>query len=161
MTAGPAEIVTAFIQALQDKDLDTALGWVTDDIVYDNVPMDTVHGKEAVRSFLEPMLIGAQEIEWIVHRQVAAGTLVMNERTDGFRFGERWVRLPVAGVFEFREGRIALWRDYFDLQNFTDQLTGRPADQKPDQKPDQETGRTPDQETDQKESRERDRKTDR
>jgi limonene-1,2-epoxide hydrolase len=42
--------------------------------------------------------------------------VVVTERTDRFRFKDRWVDLPVAGVFELRDGKIALWRDYFDLQ---------------------------------------------
>jgi limonene-1,2-epoxide hydrolase len=32
--------------------------------------------------------------------------------------------LPVAGVFEVRDGKIAAWRDYFDLATFTKQLGG-------------------------------------
>jgi limonene-1,2-epoxide hydrolase len=35
-------------------------------------------------------------------------------RTDG---GE--LALPVMGVFEVRDGRIAAWRDYFDLATVT------------------------------------------
>jgi len=47
---------------------------------------------------------------------------VMNERSDRFRVGDAWIDLPVAGVFEVGgDGRITLWRDYFDLKMFTDQ----------------------------------------
>jgi limonene-1,2-epoxide hydrolase len=47
----------------------------------------------------------------------------MNERSDRFRIGEAWIDLPVAGVFEVGEdGRISLWRDYFDMKMFTDQM---------------------------------------
>jgi limonene-1,2-epoxide hydrolase len=28
------------------------------------------------------------------------------------------------GVFELKDGRIAAWRDYFDMQQFTSQLPG-------------------------------------
>jgi limonene-1,2-epoxide hydrolase len=28
----------------------------------------------------------------------------------------------VCGVFEIRDGRIAVWRDYFDLATFTNQM---------------------------------------
>jgi len=33
------------------------------------------------------------------------------------------VELPVAGVFEIQGGKIAKWRDYFDLQSFTKQMS--------------------------------------
>jgi limonene-1,2-epoxide hydrolase len=44
----------------------------------------------------------------------------MNERTDVMRRrdgGE--VALPVMGVFDIVDGRIAGWRDYFDLATVT------------------------------------------
>ena len=31
------------------------------------------------------------------------------------RLGGKDIALPVAGVFEVRDGKIAAWRDYFDL----------------------------------------------
>jgi limonene-1,2-epoxide hydrolase len=47
----------------------------------------------------------------------------MNERVDRFRVGDRWADLPVAGVFEVNaDGKIVLWRDYFDLTTFTTQF---------------------------------------
>jgi limonene-1,2-epoxide hydrolase len=46
----------------------------------------------------------------------------MNERTDRFEIGGTWVDLPVAGVFELRDGRIALWRDYFDLPTIMNEM---------------------------------------
>jgi alkylation response protein AidB-like acyl-CoA dehydrogenase len=48
------------------------------------------------------------------------------ERVDRFVMGRRPVELPVAGVFEIRGGRIAAWRDYFDMQTWTRQTTRSP-----------------------------------
>jgi limonene-1,2-epoxide hydrolase len=45
----------------------------------------------------------------------------MNERVDVFEMGGKHVEVPVAGVFEIRGGKIAAWRDYFDLATFTKQ----------------------------------------
>ncbi len=82
------------------------------DILYHNVPMEPVTGVDAIRDVLAIMEDG----EWIVHRQIAAGDVVMNERTDRLKVNGKWVELPVAGVFEVHDGRVTLWRDYFDLQ---------------------------------------------
>jgi limonene-1,2-epoxide hydrolase len=49
------------------------------------------------------------------HRNVAEGDNVLNERTDVIRVGRVRVLISVCGVFEVRDGRIALWRDYFDI----------------------------------------------
>ena len=73
----------------------------------------------AIRDLLPMMLDGMEGIDFVVHRQVADGNLVMNERTDVMRRtnGGR-VELPVMGTFEVRDGRIAAWRDYFDFFDF-------------------------------------------
>ena len=120
--ATPAEIVDAFVAAFGRKDVDAALELVADDIEYDNVPMPTVHGKEDTRAFLGPFVGMADEVEFVVHRQVADGDTVFNERTDRFRTGDSTVEIKVAGVFVIRDGLIVLWRDYFDLQSLTDQM---------------------------------------
>jgi limonene-1,2-epoxide hydrolase len=120
----PLETVNAFIAKIEAKDLDAALALLTDDVEYDNVPMPTAHGVDEVRTFLGPFLDGAAKVEFVVHREAAAGDIVLNERTDRFLLGERWLEIPVAGVFEVRDGKISLWRDYFDLGQFNEQLAG-------------------------------------
>jgi limonene-1,2-epoxide hydrolase len=39
----------------------------------------------------------------------------MQERIDFFTIGGTPVGLPICGVFEIKDGRIAAWREYFDL----------------------------------------------
>ena len=119
----PAATVDEFIRRVVSLDLDGAVELVADDLEYDNVPIGKVHGPQAMRDFLAAMVNGVDEIQFVTHRQVAEGRLVLNERTDRFRIGERWLDLPVAGVFQVDEdGRIVLWRDYFDNATFVDQL---------------------------------------
>ena len=36
--------------------------------------------------------------------------------------GGKHVELPVMGVFVVKDGKISLWRDYFDLASYTSQL---------------------------------------
>jgi limonene-1,2-epoxide hydrolase len=118
------ETVTAFIQAIVTKDLDGAMALAHDDIEYDNVPMETARGAEAARTLLASFVDMSDEIEWVIHRQVATGNVVMNERTDRFRSGDRWIEIPVAGVWQVDDGRITLWRDYFDLEGLMTQMAG-------------------------------------
>lgn len=120
----PLETVRAFIAHIEAKDIESALALCTDDIEYDNVPMPTAHGVGEVRQFLEPLIAGAAAIEWVVHREAATGDIVMNERTDRFQLGDRWLEIAVAGVWELRGSKIALWRDYFDLAQFNEALAG-------------------------------------
>jgi len=120
----PAEVVDEFIRRVTSDDLDGALQLVTSDVEYDNVPVGTNIGPEAMRTFLVQMMAGIDEVVFAVHRQVATGNTVLNERLDRFRIGDKWLDLPVAGVFEVNdEGLISLWRDYFDMNTFTERLT--------------------------------------
>jgi limonene-1,2-epoxide hydrolase len=118
----PTEIVRAFLDAAENRDYDAALGLVTEDVEYHNIPMPPVYGPQGVKDTLELLLSTCQGFEVIVHREVASGDTVMNERTDRFLHNGRWAELPVAGVFVVREGKIALWHDYFDLDTIMRQL---------------------------------------
>lgn len=115
VTTDPARVVDAMIAAIERRDLDAAIDHFTDDVEYDNVPMGAVHGHDGVRTALAPFLGRCTGVEWRVLRQAATGDVVMNERVDRFEIDGRWREIAVAGVFVVRDGRIALWRDYFDL----------------------------------------------
>ena len=122
MSLSVEETVNEFIRLVVAGDLDGAVGLVTDDVEYDNVPMGKNIGPEAMKGFLSAMT-GFDEIQFVTHRQTVTGNIVMNERTDRFRSGEKWIDLPVAGIFEVTDGgKISLWRDYFDMATFTTQM---------------------------------------
>jgi limonene-1,2-epoxide hydrolase len=120
----PAETVDAFIRAIETKDLDAALALVADDVEYDNVPMGKVHGPDEMRRTLGPMITAASTIEWVVHRQASEGHLVFNERLDRFEMPFGRIEVAVNGVWEVHDGRITLWRDYFDEASYRRQLPG-------------------------------------
>ena len=121
------EIVNTFMARVSAMDLDGALELVADDVEYDNVPMGPVHGPDGIRSVYAQLEGTVDKMEWIIHRQVASGDLVLNERTDRFGSGDKWADLPVAGVFEVHDGKITLWRDYFDLTGMMTSIGGLSA----------------------------------
>ena len=92
----------------------------TEDAVYINIPMDPPnHGKTEICAFIEGFIGMASQIEFVVHHQIESSDgLVMNERTDRFLINDKWVELQVMGVFEFSDGKISAWRDYFDMAAF-------------------------------------------
>lgn len=115
----PEDVVTALIRACEARDLDAVADLVTDDIEYDNVPIGKVFGPEGVRRVLSAGVSeAASQVGWVIHRQVASGNTVMNERTDRFLVDNKWIEIPIAAVFEVRGGRVSLWRDYFDLESY-------------------------------------------
>ena len=118
----PLEIVEEFISALERKDIDSAISLLADDCEYDNVPMGKIFGSENVREFLGPMIENCSSVDWPVHRSSSSGNLVFNERLDRFEMGGNWIEIPVCGVWEVIDEKITLWRDYFDLATYRDQL---------------------------------------
>jgi limonene-1,2-epoxide hydrolase len=114
-SSSAADVVGAFLAAFDARDLDRALSYVTDDVEYDNVPVGAVHGPDGMRSVLTPLFERTTQMECVVHHQAAEGDVVMNDRTDRLEFGDRSVEARIAAVFVVRDGKIALWREYFDL----------------------------------------------
>lgn len=122
-TPDPDAVVTAFIRAVERRDVEAAVVHLHPDVSYENMPITPIVGAEAVAGALASFLGPASEVEWPIVRQLVVGRTVFNERLDRFRIGTGWLELPVAGVFEVDdEGRITLWRDYFDLGTYQRQL---------------------------------------
>jgi limonene-1,2-epoxide hydrolase len=119
-----ADVVDTFIAAWGKKDIDEIMSFFTDDAVYENVPIDPPNkGPEAIRKTIEGFIGMAEKIEFVVHHQAANGNIVLNERTDRFLMGDKWAEGRVMGVFELRDGKIAAWRDYFDMAQFTAEMS--------------------------------------
>ncbi len=121
-----SEIVAAFCSAWAARDIDRIMDYFCDDALYINIPIEAPNrGKEQIRQTIEGFTAAASEVEFIMHNQAEAPDgKVLNERTDRFLIGERWVELPVMGIFELRDGKISAWRDYFDMAQFTSQMPG-------------------------------------
>ena len=108
--------VLAFCEAFARRDVDELLTFFADDAVYHNIPVAPARGAAEIRAVLETFVPGSPTIEFEIRNVASAGAVVFTERIDRMTFDGRDVELPVAGVFELADGRIAAWRDYFDLQ---------------------------------------------
>ena len=121
------DLIDRFVAAWKRKKVDEIMSFFHDDAVYINIPMEPANeGKEAIRKTIEGFVGMAQAIDFVVHHTAenpAAG-IVMNERTDRFQMGGKWIEARVMGVFEIRGGKIQAWRDYFDLAEFQSQMSG-------------------------------------
>lgn len=113
-----SESVTRFCESFANGDLDTALTYLAEDCQYHNIPFAPLKGHEEIRRELSHFmgLLGNQVLE--IRNQVVQGNVVMNERVDRYPDppGREPFELPVTGVFVFRDGKIAEWRDYFDTR---------------------------------------------
>jgi len=123
-TETPTDIVRRLCAAWSDLDTDAIAAFFTADAVYHNIPMDPLTGRDTIKSFIAGFAGGAEQIDFRVRNIVADGDVVLTERVDVFVMPNGKIELPVMGTFEVRDGKIAAWRDYFDMKQFMDQMSG-------------------------------------
>ncbi|WP_395307025.1 limonene-1,2-epoxide hydrolase family protein [Mycobacterium sp. AMU20-3851] len=106
--------VERFLFSLRGPDLDTAAELLDENLVYQNVGLPTIHGRARALKLFKGMERRSLGFDVKIHRSAAEGVSVLNERTDVIRIGPVVLKFWVCGVFEVHDGRITLWRDYFD-----------------------------------------------
>jgi limonene-1,2-epoxide hydrolase len=108
--------VEALVAAFNRRDREGVAALLHDDIVCTGIPLEPARGKAATMELLAPFL-AAEAVDWQITAIAVNGATVFTERIDRFLFaGQDWTAVRAAGVFEIADdGRIAAWRDYFDL----------------------------------------------
>ncbi len=114
------EVIEAVRQANLDDDDDAFLACLTDDIEY-HYHMGTrpLLGKEWVAKFLNKYREVTTDVLWRIDRFAEKDDMVFVEGYEEYtdtRTNER-IAHPYMGIFEFRDGKIAKWRDYFEMNN--------------------------------------------
>ena len=113
-----AHTVEVLLTSLQSHDSDGAGSVLDDNLVYQNVGFPTIHGRARAMKLFRAME-GRVGFEVKIHRIAVNGASVLTERTDVLQFGPLRLQFWVCGVFEVHDGRITLWRDYFDMWDMT------------------------------------------
>lgn len=113
------QVVRAFIADWSQLDAEKLVDYFTDDGTYHNMMLDPVSGRENLLEFINGFLSNWNETHWELLHIVSQDELVMAERVDRTRIGDRSVALPCVGVFEMQGGKIKVWRDYFDMATYT------------------------------------------
>jgi len=115
-------IIREFIEAWSRLDPEELAGYFAEDGVYHNMPTGPVAGRENVKRMIAGFIAPWTETRWDVLHLVSAGDVVIAERLDRIRAGDKAVDLPCTGVFEMEGGRIRIWRDYFDLGTYANAM---------------------------------------
>jgi len=120
-TTEPAAVVVRFLRALTEFDVDSALDLVTEDLVYSNVSLPTIYGREGLERIARPWLRPGR-LGFNVHFNHVAteGDVVLTDRIDELNWGRFASRFWVYGRFVVGDdGKIAVWRDSFDWLDVT------------------------------------------
>ena len=111
-------LVTSLWETLYTKDWEALGAILHDEVFYEDVPAPDP-GARGRANVIRRLRIGLDPIERFehhFHRIVAEGQTVVLEHTEVWHFhtGEV-VRNPFVTIHELADGRIKLWRDYWDL----------------------------------------------
>jgi limonene-1,2-epoxide hydrolase len=113
----PEQTVVAFLHALEAQHHPLIASLLAPDLRYTNVSLPTLKGGQRVAGLFEKVLRRGTGFGVRIHGIAASGNIVMTERTDIIKVGPLYIRFWVCGTFEVRDGRITVWRDYFDWWN--------------------------------------------
>ena len=121
-SAESVALIRRFLEACVRADPEEFASYFTEDATWWNSPWKPVEGRTAIRETLRRGAERMVALPWKIRNIVSDGDVVMTERMDYFLVGETQISVPWMGVFELRNGKIAAWRDYWDLQSFERQL---------------------------------------
>lgn len=108
------DVVIGFLADMAGDRVDEALAAFDEDIVYSNVGLPTLRGRRQAGRVLNLLRRSVFGFGVEVKSVAADGGTVLTERVDELRVGPLRARFWVCGRFDVRDGRIVLWRDYFD-----------------------------------------------
>lgn len=120
LPTAPASVVEAFLYAvMRDEDLHVVGALLAEDAVYENVGFSTLRGGHRITSTFRKLAsrVPILKFDVEIHRIATSGTSVLTERTDSVIIGSFRANFWVFGVFNVCDGRITLWRDYFDVMD--------------------------------------------
>lgn len=122
MASTNQSIIRSFIAAWSNLDAQELIGYFSVDGTYHNMMLPPVTGHSNLLPYIDRFVSGWSATEWEVLNILAQGDVVIAERLDKTRIGDRHIALPCVGVFEMQAGKIKVWRDYFDLNTYSKAL---------------------------------------
>ena len=119
-------VIKEFIEAWSALDASNLASYFTDDGTYFNIPATPVTGKENIEKFIAGFIASWTSTTWDILNISEDGDIVYCERLDRTQTTNGNVDLPCFGVFEMKNGKIHVWRDYFDMGTFMNAMTSSP-----------------------------------
>ncbi|MDA5193510.1 nuclear transport factor 2 family protein [Govanella unica] len=117
------------IDSSRRKDFDAFLDCLTDDIEYYwHMGTKPLVGKEKMRKFLNNYTASYEQTQWEVKNYAENGDLLLAEGLEVIhdKKYDRMINQPFMQAFEFRDGKIAKLRDYYEASNLKPPVDATP-----------------------------------
>jgi limonene-1,2-epoxide hydrolase len=112
------KLIEEFCKAWSRLDPAELAGYFAEDGVYHNMPTGPVKGRQQIEEFIRGFAASWTQTDWEILTLAETRGVVIAERVDRTKAGDKSVDLPCTGIFEIRDGKIGYWRDYFDLGTY-------------------------------------------
>lgn len=116
--SGDESMVLDFMGLWETGDVDAMLPYFAANASYIDMPLPPRHGLDEIRAYIETVF-GAFSVRIETLNIASRDEIIFTERVDYLALKSDpsvVVPLPVTGVMEIRDGKIAVWRDYLDLR---------------------------------------------
>lgn len=110
----PLVVAHNMVNAWNAVDADQIADLFAEDGVYQSMMDKPTVGRETIRSKFSALLKGVTMLELQLRNVAVSGDVVFLERIDVFTNNGKDGAVPVVAVLEIRDGKVAIWREYFD-----------------------------------------------
>lgn len=115
MSTANEDIIRQFLALWSTRDSQAMADMFADDGIYDNVPeKKPMQGRDDIKQWLDFAFEHLTRIDVEILNIASNGEWVLNERIDDHIVGDHHMRLPVMGASRVVDGKIVMFRDYYD-----------------------------------------------
>lgn len=126
-------VVMEMIDAWNTRDWKKVSDLFTRDGVLHSMMIEPVEGRETIRKRIDTLGAGLESMNIEVLNIGKVGDVVFLERVDEFTYKGKEGRVPVVGVLEVRDGRVAEWREYYDRAQLIEAMGLEPDENESEQ----------------------------
>lgn len=109
------QVVRAALDSWSTLDVEQIVEHFAPDAVWDPQPAVTLGGISEIRQAVKEYTANMTFANMTLRNIAVSGNTVLTERIDSFVLDGHRLAVPVMGAFEIADGKIAAWRDYYEL----------------------------------------------
>lgn len=116
-------LINQFFEFWCAGDIEGVISLCHEEVIWDNVPMKPIQGREKVAEFLRRFGKGMTHRRYDILRMMEDDGEVFIEAVENYVRDGKSVSVRFMSAFEIENGAIKEWRDYFDHNTVKSQLS--------------------------------------
>ena len=117
-------VINKLINAFESLDAVTSANLFSKDATFHNIPMGITIGRIDIQNNLTELFSSVDSIRWEILNKVIQGNTAVVERINHIVFKDgKIISLPMVTVAQIENSQVTVFKDYFDLKSFSDQMS--------------------------------------